>query len=48
MVAPMQVDTCSLELLRDSLAAARARGLKMTVHCSQHIRNSRRWSGGTG
>ena len=37
MVAPMQVDTCSLELLRDSLAAARARGLKMTVHCSQHI-----------
>ena len=37
MVAPMQIDTCSLELLRDSLAAARARGLKMTVHCSQHI-----------
>jgi len=37
MVAPMQVDTCSLELLRESLAAARQRGLKMTVHCSQHI-----------
>lgn len=37
MVAPMQVDTCSPELLRDSLAAARERGLKMTVHCSQHI-----------
>ena len=37
MVAPMQVDTCSLELLRDSLTAARARSLKMTVHCSQHI-----------
>jgi 5-methylthioadenosine/S-adenosylhomocysteine deaminase len=37
MVAPMQVDTCSLELLRDSLAAARQRGLKMTLHCSQHI-----------
>lgn len=37
MVAPMQVDTCSPELLRDSLAAARQRGLKMTVHCSQHI-----------
>jgi 5-methylthioadenosine/S-adenosylhomocysteine deaminase len=37
MIAPMQVDTCSPELLRDSLAAARQRGLKMTVHCSQHI-----------
>jgi 5-methylthioadenosine/S-adenosylhomocysteine deaminase len=37
MIAPMQVDTCSPELLRDSLAAARERGLKITVHCSQHI-----------
>lgn len=37
MIAPMQIDTCGLELLRDSLAAARQRGLKMTVHCSQHI-----------
>jgi cytosine/adenosine deaminase-related metal-dependent hydrolase len=37
MIAPMQVDTCSPELLRDSLAAARDRGLKITVHCSQHI-----------
>ena len=37
MIAPMQVDTCSPELLRDSLAAARERGLRMTVHCSQHI-----------
>jgi cytosine/adenosine deaminase-related metal-dependent hydrolase len=37
MIAPMQVDTCSLELLRDSQAAARQRGLAMTVHCAQHI-----------
>jgi cytosine/adenosine deaminase-related metal-dependent hydrolase len=37
MIAPMQIDTCGLELLRDSLAAARQRRLKMTVHCSQHI-----------
>ena len=37
MLAPMQVDTCSPELMRDSLAAARERGLKTTVHCSQHI-----------
>jgi 5-methylthioadenosine/S-adenosylhomocysteine deaminase len=34
MLAPMQVDTCSPELMRDSLAAARERGLKITVHCS--------------
>ncbi|MGD9885306.1 MAG: amidohydrolase family protein, partial [Reyranella sp.] len=37
MIAPMQIDTCGIELLRDSLAAARQRRLKMTVHCSQHI-----------
>ena len=37
MLAPMQVDTCSPELIRDSIAAARERGLKTTVHCSQHI-----------
>src|SRR5258707_629395 len=37
MLAPAQVDTCSPELLRESLAAARQRGMKMTVHCSQHI-----------
>ncbi len=37
MLAPMQVDTCSPELIRDSIAAARDRGIKTTVHCSQHI-----------
>ncbi|HTR86270.1 MAG TPA: amidohydrolase family protein [Reyranella sp.] len=37
MLAPMQVDTCSPELIRDSIAAARERGIKTTVHCSQHI-----------
>jgi len=37
MLAPAQIDTCSPELLRESLAAARQRGMKMTVHCSQHI-----------
>jgi len=37
MLAPMQVDTCSPELIRDSIAAARERGIKATVHCSQHI-----------
>lgn len=37
MIAPMQVDTCSLELLRDSQVEARRRGLAMTVHCAQHI-----------
>jgi 5-methylthioadenosine/S-adenosylhomocysteine deaminase len=37
MLAPMQVDTCSPELMRDSLAAARERGMRITVHCSQHI-----------
>jgi 5-methylthioadenosine/S-adenosylhomocysteine deaminase len=37
MLAPMQVDTCSPELIRDSIAAARERGIKVTVHCSQHI-----------
>ena len=37
MLAPMQVDTCTPELIRDSIAAARERGIKTTVHCSQHI-----------
>lgn len=37
MLAPMQVDTCSPELIRDSIAAAKERGIKATVHCSQHI-----------
>lgn len=37
MLAPMQVDTCSPELIRDSIAAARERGIKTTVHCSQHV-----------
>jgi 5-methylthioadenosine/S-adenosylhomocysteine deaminase len=37
IVAPAQVDTCSAELLRDSLEAARARGMKLTMHCAQGV-----------
>ena len=37
IIAPSQVDTCSAELLRDALEAARARRMKMTIHCSQGV-----------
>ena len=36
-VAPMQIDTCTPELLRDSHAAARERGLPFTVHVAQSV-----------
>jgi cytosine/adenosine deaminase-related metal-dependent hydrolase len=36
-VCPSQIDTCSEELLRDSAAAARERGLTLTTHCAQSI-----------
>src|ERR1051326_24710 len=37
VVSPMQIDTCTPELLRDSHAAARERGLPFTVHVSQSV-----------
>ena len=37
MVAPSQIDTCSPELIRDSHAEARARGLKMQIHAAQSM-----------
>jgi cytosine/adenosine deaminase-related metal-dependent hydrolase len=35
MVSPAQIDTCTEDLLRDSVAAARERRLPFTVHCAQ-------------
>src|SRR5262249_32769749 len=37
LLGPLHADTCTPELIRDSIAAARERGIKVTVHCSQHI-----------
>lgn len=37
VVAPMQIDTCSEDLLRDSLAAAIERGVPLTVHIAQGV-----------
>jgi 5-methylthioadenosine/S-adenosylhomocysteine deaminase len=37
VVFPTQIDTCSEELLRDSHAAAEARGLPLTTHCAQSV-----------
>jgi 5-methylthioadenosine/S-adenosylhomocysteine deaminase len=41
VVSPMQIDTCSEELLRDSRAAARDRNLPFTTHVSQSINEVR-------
>ena len=35
MVSPAQIDTCTEDLLRDSVAAARDRRIPFTVHCAQ-------------
>ena len=35
MISPAQIDTCTEDLLRDSIAAARERELPFTVHCAQ-------------
>ena len=59
VVAPMQIDTCSEDLLRDALAAARERGIPMTVHIAQgvtevlemlrrHARTPIRWAADIG
>ena len=37
VVSPMQIDTCTPELLRDSHDAARERGLPFTVHAAQSV-----------
>ena len=37
IVSPMQIDTCTEGLLRDSRAAARDRGLPFTVHVAQSV-----------
>ena len=41
VVSPMQIDTCTETLLRDSRAAARERGLAFTTHCSQSVNEVR-------
>ena len=37
VVAPMQIDTCSAELLREAYAAAAERGVPFTVHIAQGV-----------
>jgi len=37
VVSPMQIDTCSANLLRDSRDAARERGLPFTLHVAQSV-----------
>ncbi|HEY1259814.1 MAG TPA: amidohydrolase family protein [Stellaceae bacterium] len=37
VVSPMQIDTCSADLLRDSREAAGERGLPFTVHVAQSV-----------
>ncbi len=37
VVSPMQIDTCTEDLLRDSRAAARERGLPFTLHVAQSV-----------
>jgi cytosine/adenosine deaminase-related metal-dependent hydrolase len=37
MLSPSQVDTCSEDLIRDSVAAARERGLPIQIHASQSV-----------
>ncbi|HEV2546851.1 MAG TPA: amidohydrolase family protein [Stellaceae bacterium] len=37
MVGPAQIDTCTEELLHESLQAARERGVPLTIHCAQSV-----------
>jgi cytosine/adenosine deaminase-related metal-dependent hydrolase len=37
VVSPMQIDTCTPELLRESFAAAKERGVPFTVHIAQGV-----------
>jgi 5-methylthioadenosine/S-adenosylhomocysteine deaminase len=41
VVSPMQIDTCTEDLLRDSRDAARERNLPFTTHCSQSVNEVR-------
>jgi 5-methylthioadenosine/S-adenosylhomocysteine deaminase len=41
VVSPMQIDTCTEELLRDSRDAAQDRNLPFTTHCSQSVNEVR-------
>jgi 5-methylthioadenosine/S-adenosylhomocysteine deaminase len=41
VISPMQVDTCSADLLRDSRDAAREHGLPFTVHIAQSVNEVR-------
>lgn len=41
VVSPMQIDTCSEDLLRDSRAAATERNLPFTTHCAQSVNEVR-------
>src|SRR5215469_18918260 len=41
IVSPMQIDTCTAELLRDSRDAALERGLPFTVHIAQSVNEVR-------
>jgi 5-methylthioadenosine/S-adenosylhomocysteine deaminase len=37
VISPMQIDTCTADLLRDSRAAAEQRGIPFTVHIAQGV-----------
>lgn len=37
MIAPAQIDTCTPDLIRDSHAEARRRGLRMQIHAAQSV-----------
>ncbi|MFW5833840.1 MAG: amidohydrolase family protein [Pseudomonadota bacterium] len=37
MVAPSQIDTCTAELIQDSVAAARERGITVQIHAAQSV-----------
>ena len=37
VVSPMQIENCSVDLLKDSFAAAQERGLPFTVHIAQSV-----------
>ena len=41
ILSPAQIDTCTPDLLTDSFAAARERGLPFTVHCAQSVNEVR-------
>ncbi|MBV9018371.1 MAG: amidohydrolase family protein, partial [Alphaproteobacteria bacterium] len=48
VVSPMQIDTCSADLLRDSRDLAKERGLPFTVHVAQSVTEVREMIGRHG